>query len=118
MLAFLENRFADTGEKYTLKRLMGRYGEVFPCELIQFREAMGQIDAAESASQLLSYSKLVEENPCVTVGQLAVNGKDAAAAGLRGEAIGKGLGRLLDAVMREEIPNNREVLLDLLRHEC
>ncbi len=118
MLAFLENRFADTGEKYTLKRLMGRYGEVFPCELIQFREAMGQIDAAESASQLLSYSKLVEENPCVTVGQLAVNGKDAAAAGLRGEAIGKGLGKLLDAVMREEIPNNREVLLDLLRHEC
>lgn len=111
VLAFLENRFADTGERYTLKKLMGRYGEAFPRELIGFRSAMGQMGAVECADQLAVYAQLQEENPCVTVGQLAVNGKDAAAAGLRGEAIGKTLGKLLDAVMREELPNDRDVLL-------
>ncbi len=117
LLAFLENRFSDTGDPYTLKKLMGRYGCDFPPMLTEFRCAMGLMEAEECGAQLEAYNRLKEENPCVTVGQLAVNGKDAAAAGLRGEGIGKALSHLLDRVIREELPNDREVLLSVLKHE-
>lgn len=114
VLAFLENRFADTGDRHTVKKLMGRYGADFPRELMGFRGAMGLLDAAEREAQLGLYEALAAENPCVTVGQLAVDGKDAAAAGLKGADIGKALSRLLDAVMREELPNERSVLMEHL----
>jgi len=111
MLSFLVHRFSDTSHPYTLKKLMGRYGGDFPPMLIQFRCAMGLIDEEKCHSQLAEYEVLKNTNPCVTVGQLSVNGKDAAAVGLKGEAIGKSLSRLLDAVMRDELPNDRDVLL-------
>jgi len=115
VLALLENRFADTADPYVLKKLMGRYGVDFPRDLIPFCHAVGLLDEGEWSLRLEHYRRLKESNPCVTVGGLAVGGKDAAAAGLRGEEIGKALSALLDGVMREEIPNDREALLRILQ---
>ena len=55
---------------------------------------------------------LLEENACYTLGQLTVNGKDMAALGLRGPAIGETLHALLLQVARGQLPNDREALLD------
>lgn len=115
VLALIENRFADTSDPYVLKKLMGRYGVDFPETLIPFCCAVGLLNDADCTLRLERYHRLRETNPCVTVGGLAVNGKDAAAAGLRGEGIGKALSELLDGVMREDIPNDREALLRLLQ---
>ena len=51
------------------------------------------------------------ENACLTLRDLAVNGKDMMALGLRGAEIGKALNALLDAVLDERVPNHREALL-------
>ena len=51
------------------------------------------------------------ENACLRLQDLAVNGKDMMALGLRGPDIGKTLNALLDAVLEERVPNDREALL-------
>ena len=51
------------------------------------------------------------ENACLRLQDLAVNGNDLMALGLRGVEIGKTLNALLDAVLDERVPNHREALL-------
>ena len=56
-----------------------------------------------------------EENACLRLQDLAVNGNDMMALGLQGKEIGKTLNALLDAVLDERIPNDREALLRCAR---
>ncbi len=53
---------------------------------------------------------LIESGACVTVGQLAVDGRDMMALGLSGPAVGEALNRLLDGVIGG-LPNERTALL-------
>lgn len=57
------------------------------------------------------YDALLAENACCTVGELAVTGRDIAALGYRGRAIGQVLRRLLDEVASEKIDNTQEALM-------
>jgi len=57
--------------------------------------------------------KLLAEDACFSLKQLAVNGRDMMALGLQGPAVGAALERLLDAVVNGEVPNQREELLVL-----
>ena len=59
--------------------------------------------------------EILAQNPCLTRKELAVNGRDALAAGLSGPEIGRALDRLLDRVAAGDLPNRREVLLQELR---
>ena len=54
---------------------------------------------------------LLATRPCFTLKDLAVNGNDAVACGLRGPAVGAALHSLLDDVMDGRLPNDRESLL-------
>lgn len=54
---------------------------------------------------------LLERQPCLTLKDLAVNGRDALAAGLEGPQIGQALNALLDRVAEGSLPNARAVLL-------
>ena len=58
--------------------------------------------------------EILAQAPCLTLKELAVNGRDALAAGLTGPAIGRALNRLLEQVAEGELPNRRETLLPLL----
>ena len=55
--------------------------------------------------------RLLAEDACFSLKQLAVNGRDMMALGLEGAAIGTALEALLDAVVNGELPNDREPLL-------
>jgi tRNA nucleotidyltransferase (CCA-adding enzyme) len=55
---------------------------------------------------------LLAENLCFTLKDLAVNGRDLTAAGLRGKEIGETLERLLGMVMDGQIVNERDALMD------
>ncbi len=55
--------------------------------------------------------RLLEENACYSLSQLAVNSKDMAALGLRGAQIGQTLNALLLRVVQGELPNERDALL-------
>ena len=58
--------------------------------------------------------RLLDENACYSLSQLAVNGQDAAKAGLRGPAIGNALNQLLLRVVKGQLPNDRQALLTAL----
>ncbi len=57
---------------------------------------------------------LLAEQPCYTLKDLAVNGRDLMAAGLRGKAVGDALQRLLEEVMDGRTDNTKEALLNRL----
>ena len=58
---------------------------------------------------------LMQEGACPTLRDLAVNGRDALAAGLEGPAVGAALRDLLDQVCQGMLPNDRPTLLNELR---
>ncbi len=58
--------------------------------------------------------ELLEEDACLGLKDLAVDGKDLLALGFpSGKALGQCLNRLLEAVVEERLPNEREALLRL-----
>jgi tRNA nucleotidyltransferase (CCA-adding enzyme) len=59
---------------------------------------------------------LLAEKPCFSLKDLAVNGRDLTALGLSGPDVGKALNQLLDAVLDETVPNEKEALLHHLQY--
>ena len=59
--------------------------------------------------------ELLDEHACLSLKDLAVDGRDCLFAGLRGKEIGQTLQRLLDAVSEGVIPNERGILLDRIK---
>ena len=72
----------------------------------EYRAVQGEIDKAEAI-----LDQLLAESACVSLRQLAVNGRDLLALGLSGPAVGRILRTLLDAVLDETLPNQRAALL-------
>lgn len=56
--------------------------------------------------------KVLDEEACFSLKNLAINGNDLIAKGLRGKQVGTALQVVLDAVMDGVIPNERVKLLD------
>lgn len=59
---------------------------------------------------------MLDQNPCVTLKQLTVNGRDMASLGLKGPQIGAMLTELLSAVIDGALPNDREALMRRAQH--
>ena len=94
------------------RRLLGRYNLC----TVQRIAALGTALQPERAADFAVLSELAEQldadGVCCRVSQLAVNGRDLMAAGVpAGPGIRKVLEALLDGVIREEYPNERQALL-------
>ena len=94
------------------RRLLGKYNLC----TVQRIAALGTALQPERAADFAALSELVEQldadGVCCRVSQLAVNGRDLMAAGVpAGPGIRKVLEALLDGVIREEYPNERQALL-------
>ena len=74
-------------------------------ENIRLNERMNALDA------------LLAGQPCFTLKDLAVNGRDLTALGLKGKAVGDALQMLLEAVMDGKTENDKDILLDYLNKE-
>lgn len=59
--------------------------------------------------------RLLAEDACFSLKQLAVKGGDLLALGLSGPDVGKALEELLEKVVDGDLPNDRTALLDHLR---
>ena len=75
-----------------------------------YRDRQRELDRAEEILE-----DLLARDACFSLKQLAVNGHDMMALGLRGSAIGAMLSRLLEQVLEERLPNEREALLHWAR---
>lgn len=60
--------------------------------------------------------QLQEENACLCLKELAVDGRDLLALGIRGTAIGKTLEYLLEQVTEEILPNEKGALLNAIKN--
>ena len=94
------------------RKLLGQYG----LKTVQRLAALGTALQPEHAADFAALSELAErldaDGVCCRVSQLAVNGRDLMAAGVpSGPGIRKVLEALLDGVIREEYPNERQALL-------
>ena len=91
-----------------LKRCAARFGPAAFRRALLVRQALGE----NSAAVLAELEKLVKENACLSVKQLAVNGQDLLALGFAGRELGAVQQYLLDAVL-DGFSNDREKLLAL-----
>ena len=94
------------------RRLLGKYNLC----TVQRLAALGTALQPERSADFAALSELAErldaDGVCCRVSQLAVNGRDLMAAGVpAGPGIRKLLEALLDGVIREEYPNERQALL-------
>ena len=79
---------------------MGSKGTGKAEELDQFPRIRGLLD------------KIREQETCLSLKDLKVNGRDLMAMGLQGKAVGAMLEKLLDGVLEGTLPNEREALLE------
>ncbi|MBR2716187.1 MAG: HD domain-containing protein [Oscillospiraceae bacterium] len=104
------------------RRALSRFGPDDLLDLIEFFEAdnLGQSPAFHHEGE--DYEKLADmvrtmlrEKECFTLSRLAVKVDDLTALGIRGPTVGESLRFLLDAVIEEKCPNDRQMLLDYLK---
>ena len=102
-------------------RWLSRLGEKAFFQLMELKAADGlacgtpadgQEEARKEAEVLAR--QVLGERPCLTLKELAINGRDAMAAGLTGPDIGRVLRALLEQVAEGTLPNERTVLLQRL----
>ena len=74
-----------------------------PCEIEIFSKIRAVLEEIEA------------ENACLSLKDLAINGHDLMALGITGREIGKTLNSLLEQVIDEKIPNEKDALLKAIR---
>ena len=106
-------------EKKVIRRWLGRLGPETTEDLLTFQKAdmvSKGVSKESEMAQHLHLRRLVAEvqaeASCLTLRDLAVNGNDLMALGYEGRAIGECLSQLLDAVLDDRLPNERESLLE------
>ena len=91
-------------------------------DLLKLQEAdlgskgTGKVREMDQFSRLRQLIAEIEaENVCLHIKDLAVNGNDLMALGLSGREIGTALNRLLELVLDEQLPNEKQTLLAAVR---
>ena len=96
-----------------IRKLLGRYDLHTVQRLAALGAAMEPEQAADFAAQAELAAQLDADGVCCRVSQLAVNGRDLMAAGIpAGPGLRRTLEALLDAVIRGQLLNERQRLLD------
>ncbi len=111
-----ESGLALTGEapRRQAWRLLARLDGGTACRLLALRQA--QTGEAGFGAVAAAAGQLLAGHACCRTAQLAVDGRDLLALGLRpGPAVGRALAAALDEVVEERLPNERAGLLGWLR---
>ena len=106
-------------DKKLLRRRLSQYGQPQLEMQLQLQKAdfcakgvwetSVDFDAIEAILQ-----EIYEENACLTIKDLALNGHDLMQLGYQGPAIGQALQKLLDLVLDEQVTNTKTALLHAL----
>ena len=116
-----ENGAPNLDSAFLLRRL-NRFGEedlralflIHRADRVATGYSSPEREDARLQERMDALDNLLAQQPCFTLRDLAVNGRDLLAAGLRGPAVGQALNQLLEAVMDGRAENTRESLLALL----
>lgn len=101
-----------------VKRLMSRLGAEAALQIVDIHRADTAGQHPDCAYRYAEFDevqammqKVLDEQACFSVKNLAINGNDVLAKGLRGKQVGEALRKTLNAVMDGEIPNEKSKLL-------
>ncbi|MBQ8202304.1 MAG: HD domain-containing protein [Clostridia bacterium] len=107
-------------ERRAMMRLLGAFGEEVARQLMDVnhadesakgRKPQREIDEATKRLRT-ALEDVIASKPCVTLKDMAVNGRDLMASGFpAGKQLGETLNWLLDQLLDETLPNDRETLL-------
>ena len=111
-------------EKKQLRRWIGRLGWETAEQLLALQKAdMGSKGTGnpEDMEVFWEIEKLLEEireeDSCLSLKNLAVKGNDLMALGITGKAIGQTLNDLLEQVLEETLPNEKNALIAYVKRE-
>ena len=109
-------------QKKSLRRILGKLGEETVFGLLVLQEADMGSKGTGNAEEMDQFPRIreeirriLEENACLSLKDLAVNGRDLMQLGYEGKAIGEALDKLLAQVLDEKLPNEKDALLNFLR---
>ena len=117
-----ESGAINTDRSFLLRRL-NRFGEgdlrtlflIHRSDRVATGYTTQEREDARLKERMAALDALLAEQPCFTLKDLAVNGRDLIAAGLKGKAVGEALQALLEAVMDGKVPNEKDALLSEIR---
>lgn len=122
-LVALHDHPVDGADEKRVKRLLSKIGEEAFLQLLEVKRGdaiahapfacEGRLREIEGCLSL--YRTIKEQEQCFTLKQLAVNGNDLLALGLRGRQVGLVLRKLLSLVMEGNLKNERGELCDFVR---
>lgn len=125
-LTFYGSIYRSSSEKPSVRYLLMTLGPeqaeqlllLLEADMLALRPASSEKGIQEEYRQYREeLQRLLDENVCYSLSQLAVNGQDMAKAGLRGPQIGQALNRLLLQVVQNELPNERDALMKAVQNE-
>ena len=106
-------------EKKVIRRWLSRLGQQTLEKLFVLQKADTSSKGVSKEGELQQFDALqacfaavLEEKACLSIADLAVGGHELMQLGLSGPAIGQTLQALLEQVMDEQLPNEKEALLD------
>ncbi len=109
-------------EEKSVRRWLGRLGPQTMDKLLRLQQADMGSKGTGKTEENCHFSeirrlmeKVLTEKACVSIKDLAVNGHDLMALGLSGKDIGNMLHYLLEQVLEENLPNEKNVLLEAVR---
>lgn len=107
-----------TADRKPIKRLLSKHGEETARQLIELHKAdtLGQSSICQHRLKIFDevsalMDDLLLEESCFSLKDLAISGTDMLALGFTGKNIGLVLQACLDAVLDEDIPNERTALM-------
>jgi tRNA nucleotidyltransferase (CCA-adding enzyme) len=103
-------------ERKFLRRWLSRYGEPMLSMLLKLQRADVIATGTRADTALFDRAEeivaaLAAEDACLSLKDLAVNGRDLMALGMTGRQIGLCLNHLLELVLEEKCPNEKQALL-------
>lgn len=108
----------------SVRRNLARYGEETLRLLLEVKRGdnLAQAPACRDRQQLIDQwealmNMVIAQGSCFSLSQLAIRGGDLTALGLRGPAVGELLRELLELVIEEKLPNDREMLMTYVREK-
>jgi tRNA nucleotidyltransferase (CCA-adding enzyme) len=109
-----------TADRKLLRRRIAQHGMETVRDLLLLQKSdvagTGVTEGALDFSGVESLlAEIQAENACLSIKDLAVNGRDLMALGFAGPAIGKTQRFLLEQVLEERLPNEKEALLNAAR---
>lgn len=115
-------RFYENPDR--IQKWLGTLGAECFFQLLDVMVADGMAKSTKFTGELellellrLDAERILEQGNCLTLADLAVNGQDLLQRGYKpGRQLGNTLQRLLDAVLAQEIPNEKDALLQLADH--